>query len=102
MTPKITAIEAFQIDLPLHEGSYKWSGGNSVDVFDSTVVAIRTDAGITGYGEICPLGPAYLAAYAAGARAGIAEIGPHLLGLDPTQLQVVNRRWMKLCAVIPT
>jgi len=89
---RITGISAYRVELPLHEGSYKWSGGNSVEVFDSTVVAIETDAGLTGYGEICPLGPAYLAAYAAGARTGIAEIAPHLLGLDPTQLQVINRR----------
>jgi L-alanine-DL-glutamate epimerase-like enolase superfamily enzyme len=88
--PKITKIEVFQINLPLHEGSYKWSGGNSVEVFDSTVVAVHTDAGVTGYGEICPLGPAYLPAYAKGARAGIAEIAPHLLGADPTALSVVN------------
>jgi L-alanine-DL-glutamate epimerase-like enolase superfamily enzyme len=89
---QIIGISAYRVELPLYEGSYKWSGGKSVDVFDSTVVAIRTDTGITGYGEICPLGPAYLAAYAAGARAGIAELAPHLLGLDPTQLQVMNRR----------
>jgi L-alanine-DL-glutamate epimerase-like enolase superfamily enzyme len=89
---RIIGISAYRVELPLYEGSYKWSGGNSVDVFDSTVVAIHTDAGITGYGEICPLGPAYLAAYAAGARAGIAEVAPHLVGLDPTQLQVMNRR----------
>lgn len=87
----ITAIRVFQVDLPLHEGSYKWSGGNSVDVFDSTVVEIQTDQGVSGYGEVCPLGPAYLPAYAAGARTGIAELAPHLLGLDPTQLGVVNR-----------
>jgi L-alanine-DL-glutamate epimerase-like enolase superfamily enzyme len=88
---RITKIRAFRVELPLHEGSYKWSGGNSVDVFDSTVVEIETDAGITGYGEICPLGPAYLPAYAAGARTGIAEIAPKLLGLDPTQLGVINQ-----------
>jgi L-alanine-DL-glutamate epimerase-like enolase superfamily enzyme len=88
--PRITSIEAFQIDLPLHEGSYKWSGGNSVDVFDSTVVAVHTDAGITGYGEVCPLGPAYLPAYAEGARTGIAKLGPQLIGLDPTALGVFN------------
>ena len=35
---KITRIKVFQVDLPLHEGSYKWSGGKSVSVFDSTVV----------------------------------------------------------------
>jgi L-alanine-DL-glutamate epimerase-like enolase superfamily enzyme len=88
--PKITKIETFQVDLPLYEGSYKWSGGNRVEVFDSTVVAIHTDAGVTGYGEVCPLGPAYLPAYAKGARTGIAELAPHLIGADPTALSVVN------------
>src|SRR5580693_8990119 len=90
--PYITRIEAFQVDLPLHEGSYKWSGGNSVEVFDSTVVAVHTDAGITGYGEVCPLGPAYLPAYAEGARAGIARLAPQVIGLDPTALGVLNGR----------
>src|SRR5204863_473367 len=45
-----------------------------------------------GWGEVCPLGPFYLPAYAAGARAGIAELGPHLIGEDPTQLSRLNRR----------
>ena len=75
----------------MHEGSYKWSGGNAVAVFDSTIVAISTDAGITGYGEVCPLGAAYLPAYAAGARTGIAELAPQLIGLDPTEVGVVHR-----------
>ena len=89
---KITAIRVYQIDLPLHEGSYKWSGGNAVSVFDSTVVEVETDAGITGWGEVCPLGPAYLPAYAAGARAGIVELAPHLIGADPTALGTLNDR----------
>src|SRR6266850_4914516 len=89
---KITRIRAYQVDLPLHEGSYKWSGGKSVSVFDSTIVGVETDAGITGYGEICPLGPFYLPAYARGVRAGIAELSPHLLGENPLELQRLNRR----------
>jgi L-alanine-DL-glutamate epimerase-like enolase superfamily enzyme len=89
---KITAIKAYQVDLPLHEGSYKWSGGKSVDVFDSTIVQVETDAGITGHGEVCPLGPFYLAAYAGGVRAGLAELGPHLIGENPTELEKLNRR----------
>ncbi len=88
---KITGISAYRVELPLHEGSYNWSGGKSVSIFDSTVVAVTTDEGITGYGEICPLGPAYLPAYAAGARTGIKELAPHLIGFDPTQLGVVNQ-----------
>ncbi len=89
---KIKAIRAWQIDLPLHEGSYQWSGGNSVSVFDSTVVGVETDAGLTGWGEVCPLGPAYLPAYAEGARTGIAELAPQLLGADPLSLEALNRR----------
>jgi L-alanine-DL-glutamate epimerase-like enolase superfamily enzyme len=89
---RITGIKAYRVELPLHEGAYKWSGGNIVRVFDSTVVAIETDQGITGYGEVCPLGPAYLPAYAAGARTGIGELAPILIGLDPTQLGAINRR----------
>ena len=87
---KITRISAYQVDLPLAEGPYNWSGGNTVAVFDSTIVRIETDNGMSGYGEVCPLGPAYLPAYAEGARTGIAEVGPHLLGLDPTQLSALN------------
>jgi cis-L-3-hydroxyproline dehydratase len=89
---RISRITAWQVDLPLHEGSYKWSGGKSVEVFDSTVVRVETDAGVVGHGEVCPLGPFYLPAYAKGVRAGLAELGPHLLGEDPTQLGKLNRR----------
>jgi L-alanine-DL-glutamate epimerase-like enolase superfamily enzyme len=89
---KITRIRAHKVDLPLHEGSYKWSGGKSVTVFDSTVIEVATDAGVMGYGEVCPLGPFYLPAYAGGVRAGLAELGPHLIGEDPLQLEKLNRR----------
>ncbi len=87
----IQRIRAWQVDLPLHEGSYKWSGGKSVDVFDSTIIAVESGDGIIGYGEVCPLGPFYLPAYADGVRAGIRELAPHLLGLDPTQLLPLNQ-----------
>ena len=89
---KIQSIAAYQVDLPLHEGSYKWSGGKSVAVFDSTIVRVETDEGLVGHGEVCPLGPAYLPAYASGVRAGLAELAPHLIGEDPTQLERLNLR----------
>jgi L-alanine-DL-glutamate epimerase-like enolase superfamily enzyme len=89
---QITRIRAYRVALPLHEGSYKWSGGKSVSVFDSTIVEVETDAGISGWGEVCPLGPFYLPAYGPGARTGIAELGPHLMGLDPRELGRLNQR----------
>src|SRR4051794_1163960 len=87
----ITRILAYRVDLPLHETTYKWSGGKSVTVFDSTIVRVETDAGLVGQGEVCPLGPFYLPAYAEGVRAGLRELGPHLLGADPRQLGKLNR-----------
>jgi L-alanine-DL-glutamate epimerase-like enolase superfamily enzyme len=88
---KISRILAFRVDLPLLETTYKWSGGKSVTVFDSTIVRVETDAGLVGHGEVCPLGPFYLPAYAEGVRAGLRELGPHLLGEDPRQLGKLNR-----------
>ena len=88
---KISRILAFRVELPLRETTYKWSGGKSVTVFDSTIVRVETDAGLVGHGEVCPLGPFYLPAYAEGVRAGVRELGPHLLGEDPRQLGKLNR-----------
>ena len=89
---KITRIFAHRVELPLHEGSYKWSGGKSISVFDSTIVGVETDTGHVGYGEVCPLGPFYLPAYAEGVRAGLRELGPHLIGYDPRELAKLNQR----------
>lgn len=88
---KITAVRAWRVELPLVEGRYSWAGGRYVEVFDDTVVEVATDAGISGYAEGCPLGPAYLPAHAAGVRAGIAEIAPHLIGRDPRNLNEINQ-----------
>ncbi len=89
---KIVRVFAHRVELPLHEGSYKWSGGKSVTVFDSTVVGVETDAGLTGFGEACPLGPLYLPAYAEGVRTGLRELAPHLIGFDPRELGKLNQR----------
>jgi L-alanine-DL-glutamate epimerase-like enolase superfamily enzyme len=88
---KISKITVWQVNLPLHEGDYKWSGGKSVKTFDSTIVGVETDEGVSGYGEVCPLGPVYLASYAKGVRVGIEELGPSLLGENPLHLEKLNR-----------
>lgn len=89
---KITAINVFQTGLPLKEGRYNWSNDNSVEVFDATIVEVETDEGIKGYGESTPLGASYLPAYGPGVRAGVLEIGPKLLGMDPRDLASINHR----------
>ncbi len=87
---KITAINIYQIDLPLKEGRYSWADGKFVEVFDCTVVEIETNEGISGYGEVCPLGPFYLPAYGPGVRTGVAELAPYLIDADPTKTGNIN------------
>jgi L-alanine-DL-glutamate epimerase-like enolase superfamily enzyme len=88
---KITGLKIYQVDLPLKEGSYSWSN-QSFATFDSTVVVIETDRGITGVGETCPLGPSYLPAYAEGARTGIKQLAVDLIGENPLDILKLNHR----------
>lgn len=88
---KITRVTVYQVDLPLHEGVYRWSGGKSVDVFDATVVRVEANNGaVVGWGESTPFGPNYLPAYAGGVRAGLQVVGKAVLGLNPLHLNHLN------------
>lgn len=87
---KISAVNIYQVSLPMKEGSYSWSN-QSFSAFDSTVVEIETDAGISGVGEICPLGPAYLPAFAEGARTGIELLAKKLIGQNPCEIGSINQ-----------
>lgn len=75
----------YQVELPYAGGVYVLSGGREYTGFDATVVRIETDCGLQGYGESTPFGPNYIAAHAAGVRAGIQQIAPALIGCDPRQ-----------------
>jgi L-alanine-DL-glutamate epimerase-like enolase superfamily enzyme len=87
---KIKQIDVYQVRYKLLDQKYAWSRGHSVSAFVSTVVKISTDEGLNGFAEVCPLGSAYMDAYARGVPGGIAEIGPLLLGQNPCQLNVIN------------
>ncbi len=87
---KIARIRILGYDLRYAHGAYVMSGGRTVTSLPSTVVRIETDEGLVGFGETCPLGPAYLPAHAGGARAALRELAPSLLGLDPRNLNAVN------------
>ena len=89
---KITRIDVFGYDLHYVHGSYVMSGGRVVTALPSTVVRLTTDSGLAGWGEVCPLGPAYLPAFAEGARAALRELAPGLPGLDPRNLGLVHTR----------
>ncbi len=82
---KIAKIELYQVTLPYSGGVYLLSGGREYRAFDAAIVRVVADDGTEGWGESTPFGSTYIAAHARGARAGIEEIAPHLLGRDPRQ-----------------
>ncbi len=47
---KSTRIFAHRVELPRHETTYKWSGGKSVTGFDSMIVGIETETGLSQSG----------------------------------------------------
>ena len=65
---KITRIEVYGYDLSYRFGDYAMSGNQVIGHLPSTVVRIMTDEGLAGWGEVCPLGPRYLASHGLGAR----------------------------------
>jgi L-alanine-DL-glutamate epimerase-like enolase superfamily enzyme len=88
---RISRIRVYQVDLPLKKPYYLSGGKLRFDGLDSTMVSVETDAGVTGWGEGCPWGVTYLPAFGHGIRAGLDELAPQLLGLDPRAPAQVNR-----------
>lgn len=90
MSIKIQKITLYALELPLKK-PYLVSGGRVfVKKMDSTIVALETNTELIGWGEGCPFGNAYLPAFTAGIRAGIAELAPYLLGENPLHIAQIN------------
>ena len=87
----IRGIDVFSYELTYIHGDYVMSGGRTFRTLLSTVVRVTTESGIEGFGEVCPLGPNYLPGYGHGAPSVIAEFAHSLLGLDVTNLNLVNQ-----------
>ena len=87
---KISAVSVYRVALTSHE-TYRMSHGKTCATVDTMVVRVDTDAGITGWGEVCPI-PHYLPAYAGGVAPAIAELEPVLLGADPRGAEALTAR----------
>jgi len=87
---KITQIDVYQVDYKLLDQKYAWSRGHAVTSFVSTIIRISTDEDLKGFAEVCPLGSAYMDAFAQGIPNGIKELGHLLIGRDPCQINVIN------------
>ena len=78
---KIVRIAAYQVALTSH-ATYHMAAGKTCATVTTTLIALETDAGLTGWGEICPI-PGYLPAYAGGVVPALAELAETLVGADP-------------------
>ena len=80
---KITRIAIHRTHLPYAGGAYGWGAGNAIEVAQSTVVVIDTDAGISGCGEFTPCGENYMVANSEGVEGVARLLAPAVIGLDP-------------------
>lgn len=87
----ITAIDAYAYQVGYAHGEYVMSGGRAAVAQAGTIVRLRTGDGLEGWGEITPLGGTYLPTSAQATRTALAELAPHLLGIDPTNISRVHQ-----------
>lgn len=87
---KITRITLWEVPLTSHE-TYYMAGGKTCDTTTSVILRLDTDAGLQGWGEVCPI-PHYLPAYARGVIPAVEEMAPLLLGADPIGPEALMER----------
>ncbi|WP_135505040.1 mandelate racemase/muconate lactonizing enzyme family protein [Roseovarius aestuariivivens] len=78
---RITRLSLWHVPLTSHT-VYYMADGKTCDTVETVVIALDTDAGLTGWGEVCPI-PHYLRAYARGVAPALQELAPVILGGDP-------------------
>lgn len=87
---KISKISVFQKGLPyggggLAVGDLSEKRARTFDTFNSTVVVVDTDAGVSGCGESCPWGPTD-----PGTMRAMPILANALLGQDPLELHKIE------------
>ena len=87
---RIGEVHIYQKDLPLKQ-PYTMAG-TVLQSLDSTIVKLVCDNGLVGWGETCPVGPAYQPEHALGARAALTQIAPVLIGESALAPLLLRRR----------
>jgi L-alanine-DL-glutamate epimerase-like enolase superfamily enzyme len=84
---RITRLRLWHVPLTSHT-AYHMADGKTCDTVETVVIALDTDAGLTGWGEVCPI-PHYLPAYARGVAPALQELAPVILGGDPVGVEAL-------------
>lgn len=88
---RITSVTVFGQWQPFVSGIYTCSGGRSAAGFESTIVRVETDEGLTGWGEEAPLGAFYSPAFTGGTREALRLLAPLVVGSDPRESTALDR-----------
>jgi L-alanine-DL-glutamate epimerase-like enolase superfamily enzyme len=88
---KIQAVDVYGYELTYAHGEYVMSKGRAAQSQASTLVRLRTDHGLEGWGESSTLGGTYLPSFAGGVRAALADLAKVVIGLDPRNFNDVHR-----------
>ncbi|MDO3720607.1 enolase C-terminal domain-like protein [Marinobacter sp. chi1] len=89
---RVESMAVYTAELEYAGKAYAFAGGRSHTVFTTTVVALETDTGLAGYGEVCPCGPNYMAAFSEGLPSCLEVLAPTVIGQDPRQVACINER----------
>ena len=84
---RIRRLRLWHVPLTSHQ-AYYMADGKTCDTVETVVIAVDTDAGLTGWGEVCPI-PHYLPAYARGVAPALQELAPVILGRDPVGVEAL-------------
>lgn len=88
----IKEITLFQVPISFGDQVYKTvKGAKDQNSLDGTVLRLRTDGGLEGWGEISPWGRTYLPEFAEAARAGIGVLAPQLVGCDASDMAGIHK-----------
>ena len=87
---KLTKLHLWHLPLTSHE-AYYMADGKTCDTVETVVIAVETDTGLTGWGEVCPI-PHYLPAYARRVAPALSELAPVIIGGDPLGVEALMAR----------
>jgi L-alanine-DL-glutamate epimerase-like enolase superfamily enzyme len=87
---RITRLRLWHVPLTSHT-AYHMADGKACDTVETVVIAVEADAGLTGWGEVCPI-PHYLPAYARGVAPALQDLAAVILGGDPIGVEALMAR----------
>jgi len=93
---RIIRLRLWHVPLTSHT-AYHMADGKTCDTVETVVIAVDTAAGLTGWGEVCPI-PHYLPAYARGVAPALQELARVILGGDPVGAEALMA---KADAILP-